>query len=95
MEGTMTESEKITDRSTIIYLILSTLSESADGMAPESFIYLPLSQKLSIHLDQFTNIVGIAIAIGWLERRPGPVLCLTDEGRKIVQTVEASLKVQP
>jgi len=90
----MTE-KTITDRSTIIYLILSTLNESQSGEAPESYIYLPLTQKLGIHLDQFQRIAEIAINIGWLERKPGPILRITDDGRRLVQDVELSIKVQP
>jgi hypothetical protein len=92
MEGTMTE--KKTDRSTIIYLILSTLAESRTGEAPESFIYLPINQKLDVHLDAFNAIVGIAIDIGWVERKPGPVLSLTEDGRKLVAHVDAALATE-
>lgn len=84
-----------TDRSTIIYLILSSLAETASGEAPESFLYLPLAQKLDIHLEQFQRIAGIAIKVGWLERRSGPVLRITDDGRRLVREVDTSLKVQP
>jgi len=87
--------QKTTDRSTIIYLMLSTLAESQAGEAPESFLYLPLTQALGIHLDQFQRIAQIAVNIGWLERKPGPILRITDDGRKLVQDVDSSLKVQP
>lgn len=92
MEGTM--NEKKTDRTTIIYLILSALAESSLGNAPESFVYLPINMKLGVHLDAFNAVVGIAIDIGWIERRPGPVLQITHEGRRIVEHVDAALATE-
>ena len=84
-----------TDRSTIIYLILSTLNETQAGEAPESYLYIPLAQKLDVHVDQFQRIADIAIKVGWLERKSGPVLRITDDGRQLVQQVESAIKVQP
>jgi hypothetical protein len=88
------DEDRFTDRTTIIYLVLSTLAESGTGEAPESYIYLPINQRFGTHLDAFQNIVGIAADIGWLERRPGPTLRITDDGRRLVRDVETSIKAQ-
>lgn len=84
----------LTDRTTIIYLIVSTLAEGETGEAPESFVYLPLAQQLDVNLHEFHEIVRLAIDVGWLERRTGPVLRLTSDGRKLVRDVESACKVQ-
>jgi hypothetical protein len=77
----------------IIYIVLSTLSETS-GEAPESYCYLPLNQKLDLHLDRFTRLVAAAIQVGWLERRSGPVLRITDAGRRLVKDVENAANVR-
>jgi predicted transcriptional regulator len=72
---------------------LETLLESQGGWAPESFLYLPLSQALGINLDEWKELLGFMTAEGFVTQENDTVK-ITDKGRDMSRKFGEARKVK-